>query len=122
MFKRTPRFGRTALIAGAVGCAVLALAVVAGRMTASSKAAAAPTLATVHAAGSAISLPQLSQASPLPALAARPAPAQTAAQTPVATQVPAELPTVQPVQIQVPAIPKAPKRTSVKPVRIVGSG
>jgi hypothetical protein len=123
LFKRTsPRFGRTALIAGVAACVLLALAVLAGRMTASSTAATAPTLAPVHSSSSTISLPQLSQASPLPALAAEPKVVKAPTQVPVATPIQTELPAVQPVQIQVPTIPKAPKHTSVKPVRIVGSG
>jgi hypothetical protein len=97
-----------AAILGAACLAVLAVAFVAGRMSAPSHATAATSLTAVRLDSTGISLPQLSQAVPLPALAAAPAVAPTTA--PATPAVP-----VQHVQRTKPAHAGAP-------VDIVGSG
>jgi hypothetical protein len=69
-----PTAAAAAVLAG--GClVVLALAFLAGRLTAPAHGATGPELVVVHGTGAGLSLPHLSQALPLPALAAAPKPA-----------------------------------------------
>ena len=71
----------TAAVVGLIGLgclALLACAFVIGRLTAPSGADAAPALVPVSGSSARLALPQLSQAVPVPALAATPAPATAA--------------------------------------------
>lgn len=102
-----------ALAAGIVAVAVAAGAFAAGRLTASSGHAPAPQLVATRVGGATVSLPHLSSAAPLPALASAPQPR-------VVTQA---APT-QPAPVQLAPLPTPPKHANprAKPVRIVGSG
>lgn len=91
---------------GLAALVVFAAAFVAGRLTAPSSGANGPTLQALHAAGTPRSLPHLSQAVPLPALAAAPAPAARQA-------APAAI---------VPQIHRSKPSKPGGPVDIVGSG
>jgi hypothetical protein len=64
-----PTAAAAAVLAGAC-LVVLALAFLAGRLTAPAHGATGPQLQVVHGTGAPLSLPHLSQALPLPALAA----------------------------------------------------
>jgi hypothetical protein len=99
-----PTAAAAAVLAG--GCLiVLALAFLVGRLTAPAHAAAGPELHVIHGSGPGLSLPHLSQALPLPALAA-------AAKPPVAAVVVAPKPVVH----------RSKPKHAGGPVDIVGSG
>jgi hypothetical protein len=102
-----------ALAAGLVAVAIAGGAFAAGRLTAPDRRPATPRLAAARLTGAAVSLPRLSSAAPLPALAATPKPR-------VVTQA---APTV-PAPVRLAPLPTPPKHANpkAKPVRIVGSG
>lgn len=102
-----------ALAAGSAAIAVAAGAFAAGRLTASNGHAPAPRLVATHVTGAAVSLPHLSSAAPLPALAATPKP-----------RVVTEAAPTEPAPVQLAPLPTPPKHANpqAKPVRIVGSG
>jgi hypothetical protein len=102
-----------ALAAGVAAVAVAAGAFAAGRLTASDGQAPAPRLVAAHVGGAAVSLPHLSSAAPLPALAATPKPRVVTQPAPAA-----------PAPVQLAPLPTPPKHANpkAKPVRIVGSG
>ncbi len=101
-----PPAAAAAVVAG-LCLVVLALAFLAGRLTAPAHGAAAPPLRVVHGTGAALALPHLSQALPLPALA--PAPAKPR-------------PIVKVVKAPKPVVHRTKPRRAGGPVDIVGSG
>jgi hypothetical protein len=109
---------RVSLLSAAVGAAAVAAFVLGfalARATGTAHAGRSPVIRELHAAGGGVSLPHLSDAAPLPALARR-APVVRAA--PVAN--PASAP---PKPSPAPPKPSRPKRAQhVEPVVIVGSG
>jgi hypothetical protein len=111
--------GPVALAVVAVGIAVLVLAFLAGRLTAPSDAHAAPALTPVHGRATGMELPQLSQAAPVPPLAARPKPRITVK----VRTVPVPVPTTTAVAPAPKPKHKAPaKKKAPSPVTIVGHG
>jgi hypothetical protein len=102
------------LALGALVALLLAFAL--ARATASDGPAAPPDVRPLRTGGAALSLPRLSQATPLPGLA-RTAPAARTVRAPVVTTVPAP---VEPSPVT--AKPKPAKPKPAKPVVIVGSG
>jgi hypothetical protein len=94
-----------AVLAGAC-LIVLALAFMAGRLTAPAHGSSRPELTTVHGTGAGLSLPHLSQALPLPALAA-------AATKPKPTVL---------VKAPKPVVHRTKPKHAGAPVDIVGSG
>ena len=105
----------------ALGVVLFALAFAIGRATASDESKAAPALVPVRAAGAGVAVPQLSEAAPLPTLAAR--------VKPVVRHVrvrPAARPRRAPIRpVAAPATAKPtpkPKPKPRQPVVIVGSG
>jgi hypothetical protein len=111
--------GPVALAVGAAGIAAFAAAFFAGRLTAPAHAQATPALTPVHGRASGMSLPQLSQAAPVPPLAAKPKPQIKVKVRTVHVPVPTTT-AVAPVA----AKKKAPagKKNAPSPVTIVGHG
>jgi hypothetical protein len=98
-----PTAAAAAVLAG--GClVVLALAFLAGRLTAPAHAATGPELRVIHGTGAGLSLPHLSQALPLPALA------------------PAAKPPAKVVTAPKPVVHRTKPKHAGGPVDIVGSG
>ena len=112
--------GLAAAAVAVAGLAVFALAFFAGRLTAPAHAQASPALTPVHGSAPGMSLPQLSQAAPVPPLAAKPKPQirvkVRTVPVPAPTTTAAAPPTVAPKK-KAPAKKKAPS-----PVTIVGHG
>jgi hypothetical protein len=108
MLDRLPIPAAAALL-GAAALAVLAIAFAAGRMTAASGTQTAAALTPVRSSAASLSLPQLSQALPLPALAAEP----------VTTT--ANVTTTAAVTVQ-PQVSHRSRSKAGGPVDIVGSG
>jgi hypothetical protein len=100
-----PTAAAAAVLAGAC-LVVLALAFLAGRLTAPAHSASGPELRPVHATGAGLSLPHLSQALPLPALAA-----------PVTKPKPTVV-----VKAPKPVVHRTRPKHAGAPVDIVGSG
>jgi hypothetical protein len=110
--------GLAAVAAAVGGVAVFALAFFGGRLTAPAHAQAAPALTPVHGSTSGMSLPQLSEAAPVPPLAAKPKPQIKVKVRTI--HVPGPTTTAAPVTApkqKAPARKKAPS-----PVTIVGHG
>src|SRR4051794_11134132 len=106
-----------AVAASAAALVVFALAFLAGRLTAPSSAATAPTLAPLPASRAAVTLPHLSQAVPLAGLRSAPAPVVRPA--PAVRRVPA----VRPAQaVAPPRVHRSKPKKRGAPVDIVGSG
>lgn len=111
--------GLAAAAVAVAGLAVFALAFFVGRLTAPAHAQASPALTPVHGSAPGMSLPQLSQAAPVPPLAAKPKPQ---IRVKVRT-VPVPAPTTTAVTPPAPQKKKAPARTKApSPVTIVGHG
>jgi hypothetical protein len=112
MFDRLTSTSAAAL-AALTAAVLLAVAFGVGRTTAPSDAQGAPAFSAARGTSAPLSLPHLSQAVPLPALAATPAPARVATPKPAARVA---TPVVKPrIHRSKPASPGAP-------VDVVGSG
>jgi hypothetical protein len=111
--------GTTGWRLGAAGAAVVA--VLAGFLLGRSTVAGAkpqPDLKAVSSSATAIALPQLSQAAPLPAL--RPKPAHPKAPAAAVTTAPTMITTVSVPVVKAP--PPSKTKLHTKPIRIGGSG
>jgi hypothetical protein len=117
MVRLKQSIGLAAIAAACAGVAVFALAFFAGRLTAPSHAQAAPALTPVHGQATGMSLPQLSQAAPVPPMAAKPKPQIKVKVRTVHVPVPTTTPAAPPAVRQKPA----PKKKQ-SPVTIVGNG
>ncbi len=115
--RRSLRVGPAAAGVVAAGLAVFALAFAAGRLTAPGRAAVPAAFAPLHGSAAGMPLPQLSQETSIPPLAATPRPKVRVRVRTVRVRVPVRTP---PRRAATPR--PRPHRTSTTPVTITGSG
>ncbi len=117
--RRSLRVGPAAAGVVAAGLAVFALAFAAGRLTAPGRAAVPAAFAPLHGSAAGMPLPQLSQETSIPPLAATPRPKVRVRVRTVRVRV--RVPVRTPPRRAATPRPR-PHRTSTTPVTITGSG